>query len=306
MQNTALIFNCFIKKQYFCYVLLLICGILNHHPAMKHKTVKEPGAHLLASMNSGDKQFFTLSEAYELMPDSSRVTIRSLVSHMVSRGLLMRIKDGLYHIIPYDKDPENYQPDWHSTAVNLVDNADYYIGYYSALALHSLITQPALKEQIVVNKNPHKKSFHVKNIEFQFIYHNEAHFFGAKNTWIDNYTKIKCSDVEKTVIDCLFIPEYGGGIVEIAKAVFKAKEDIDFNKLYDYVVKFNSQAVIKRLGYLLETLELDNPVVKKLYEKKTKAFTLLDPSLPKEGKMLSRWSIQQNIDIETIKSALSH
>ena len=62
---------------------------------------------------------------------------------MVNRGLLLRIKAGLYHIIPYDKGPETYQPDWHITASNIVDNGDYYIGYYSALSIHSLITQPA-------------------------------------------------------------------------------------------------------------------------------------------------------------------
>jgi predicted transcriptional regulator of viral defense system len=31
---------------------------------------------------------------------------------------------------------------------------------------------------------------------------------------------------------------------------------------------------------------------------------LLDTELPKSGKMISRWSIQQNIETETIKSAI--
>jgi len=43
-------------------------------------------------------------------------------------------------------------PDWHLLSQYLVGDAEYYIGYFSALQIHSLTTQPHLKEQIVVNK----------------------------------------------------------------------------------------------------------------------------------------------------------
>jgi predicted transcriptional regulator of viral defense system len=272
----------------------------------RYKTLKDSSAKLLADLNSRDQQFFTIEDAMDILSSSNHGAVLQLVRQMVKRGLLMRIKGGLYHIIPYDKDPDSYQPDWHLTAVSLVGEADYYIGYYSALSIHSLITQPALKEQIVVNKQPVKKIVRIKNTEFQFIYHNDNHFFGAKSTWIDNFNKIKCSDIEKTIIDCLFLPEYGGGIVETAKALYKANEKIDFERMYDYALRFDSQAVIKRLGYLMEILEIKHPVIEKFQKVRSSSFTLLDPSLPKEGKMLRRWNIQLNIDEETIKSALSH
>ena len=294
------------KKYYICYVLLSKCDLLAHNNVMKHKTLKEASAILLATLNSKEKQYFTLSDAKDILSDSTYDSIRRLLSDMTNRGLLLRIKDGLYHIIPYDKDPETYQPDWHITASHLADNDEYYIGYYSALSIHNLITQPALKEQIVVNKPIAKKMLFVKNTEFQIIYHNAGHFFGAKNTWVDSFNKVKCSDLEKTMIDCLFMPGYGGGITEIAKALFKAKDNIDFAKLHKYSLQFNSQAVIKRLGFLIELLEIDTPVIKKLNKTRTAAFTLLDPSLPVEGKMTSRWRIRQNIDTETIISSLGN
>ncbi|MFA4851330.1 MAG: type IV toxin-antitoxin system AbiEi family antitoxin [Bacteroidales bacterium] len=273
---------------------------------MKHKTLKDPSAILLAELNAQDKQFFNVNEAKQILSSSDPRAVNELLRQMVSRGLLMRIKDGLYHIIPYDKASDTYQPDWHITASHLVENGDYYIGYYSALSIHSLTTQPALKEQIVISKRQQKKSLQVKNIEYQFVYHNQIHFFGAKNTWIDSFNKVKCSDIEKTFIDCLFMPFYAGGIVEIAKALFKARTNIDFQKLHDYSIQFGNQSVIKRLGYLLELLEISTPLIKKLFKFRTEAFTLLDPSLPKEGKMASRWRIQQNIDPETILSSLGN
>lgn len=273
---------------------------------MQHKTLNKISAFLLAELNSSDKKFFSYSEAQVVLSESTPKAVNELLRKMIDRGLIMRIKEGLYHTIPYDQNPDEYQPDWHLAASHLFDTEKYYIGYYSALSIHSIITQPALKEQIVTANRQTKKGITVKSIDYQFIYHNSDHFFGIKNVWVDNFNKVKCSDVEKTIIDCLFMPEYAGGIVEIAKAIFKVKDSLVYNKLYLYTIKFKSQAVVKRLGYLLELLEIENEIIFLLLADRTNSFVQLDPSLPKSGKMLSRWSIQINIDTETIKSALNN
>jgi predicted transcriptional regulator of viral defense system len=195
-------------------------------------------------------------------------------------------------------------PDWHLIAEHLVRNTDHYIGYYSALQLHNLITQPSLKEQIVVSKQIRPSTIEIKGVQFQFIYHNEKHFFGSKKMWIDSYHKVNCSDLEKTFVDCLYKPDYAGGIVEIARAIYASRNEINYLKLLEYIEKFKSQAVIKRLGFLIETLELETGITNILQEKKTPSYVLLDTELPKSGKIINRWSIQQNLESETIKSAI--
>lgn len=216
----------------------------------------------------------------------------------------MRLKDGVYYIIPYEQDSESFMPDWHLIAEHLVNDAKHYIGYYSALQIHDLITQPSLKEQIVVSQQIRPSEIKIKEVSFQFIYHNEKHFFGAKKIWIDSYNKVMCSDLEKTFIDCLFKPDYAGGIVEIAKAIDASKDKIKYDKLLEYAKKFDSQAVIKRLGFLLETLDIDTQIINELQEIKTASYVVLDTELPKTGKYISRWSIQQNLEMDTIKSAI--
>lgn len=217
----------------------------------------------------------------------------------------MRLKAGVYYIIPYEQNADSFMPDWHIIAEYLVKDAQHYIGYYSALQIHGLITQPSLKEQIVVSKQIRPSEIKIKNIPFQFIYHNEKHFFGAKKFWIDNFNKVLCSDLEKTFIDCLFKPNYAGGIVEVARAIYISKDKIKFDILLDYAKKFNSQAVIKRLGFLLEILGMNNKIINDLQKMKTASYVVLDTELPKIGKMISRWSIQQNLEIETIKTSIS-
>ena len=271
---------------------------------MRIKNISTQSNNILAYFNTLDQDCFAYAEAENALPNLSNSALKELLSDMVKRGLLMRLKKGLYYIIPYEKDAESFMPDWHLIAGHLSKGDNHYIGYYSALQIHNLITQPSLKEQIVVSKQIRPSIIKIKNVDFQFIYHNENHFFGAKKIWIDSFNKVLCSDLEKTFIDCLFKPDYAGGIVEIARAIYTSKDIIKFDRLFEYAELFKSQAVIKRLGFLLEILEMETDIIPKLNRIKTASYVLLDTELPKSGKMISRWSIHQNLETETIKSAI--
>ncbi len=267
---------------------------------IKYKTLSYQSAEVISHFTGRNRPAFTLVEAAALLHTSSMEAVKKLMRDMVKRGLLLRLKDGVYWIIPYEQDPAAYFPNRHLVAEYLVRGSDYYIGYYSALEIHSLITQPAMREQIVVNKQIKPPVLTVKGNRFQFIYHNPAHFFGIKQVWVDSYHKVPCSDLEKTFVDCLYKPDYAGGITEIAKALFKSKEKIDYDKLLAYCKKFKAQSVIKRLGLLLEILSIPNPIEEKLQQLKTTSFILLEPSYEKKGKMISKWRVQQNIDTTDI------
>jgi len=268
--------------------------------AIKYKNISFQANALLNKLIEENRVCFDINTAYSILTNSSQDAVKRLLSDMTKRGLLMRIKEGLYYIIPFEQDPKTFMPDWHLLSQYLVGDAEYYIGYFSALQIHSLTTQPNLREQIVVNKQIKPSTLFVKEIPFQFIYHNEKHFFGDKKTWIDSFNRVQCSDLEKTIIDCLFKPEYAGGITEIAKAIYKIKDKIDYTKILQYAKRFDSQAVIKRLGFLLELLEIENNMIDELQKLRTNSVILLEPSYPKEGKTISRWSIRQNIDTESI------
>lgn len=269
-----------------------------------HKTISTRSAEVLRHFTSLNQPGFTLTEATFLLKNSSADAVRKLMRDMVNRGLLLRLKDGLYWIIPYDQDASDYFPNLRLVTGYLAGKANYYIGYYSALELHSLITQPSMVEQVVVDRQIKPSALVIGSKQFQFIYHNKTHFFGVKNVWIDSFNKVRGSDLEKTFVDCLYKPDYGGGITEIAKALFKVKDKMDYEKLLKYCRQFNAQTVIKRLGFLLELLQISNPIIDRLQKLKSPAFTLLEPSYEKQGKLVSRWSIQQNIDIEDITSPI--
>jgi len=272
---------------------------------IKDKYISKQSGRLLSYFIQMGKDRFTYKEAFSALTDSKEGAIKQLLSDMTRRGLLLRLRKGMYQIIPYEQDATNYLPNWHLTAAGLVKDADYYIGYYSALQIHQLITQPSLKEQVVVSKQQWPSTTILKNVTFQFIYHNPTHFFGVKKIWIDNHHQVPCSDLEKTIVDCLFKPNYAGGITEVAKAIQMAKNRIQFDKLLVYVIQFRSKAVAKRLGFLLEVLDIATPIIESLQQQKSSSYVVLDTELPDAGPFVSRWGIRQNLDTATIKSAIA-
>jgi predicted transcriptional regulator of viral defense system len=272
---------------------------------IKDKTISKQSGQLLSYFLEKGRDRFAYGEAFAALPTSKEGAIKELLSDMTRRGLLLRLRKGMYQIIPYEQNSANYLPDWHLAVGGLVKSENYYIGYYSALQIHQLITQPSLKEQVVVSKQQSPSTITLQNVSFQFIYHNSTHFFGAKKTWIDSYHQVLCSDIEKTIIDCLFKPDYAGGIVEVAKAIQIARRQLQYEKLLDYAKQFKSQAVIKRLGFLLELLDIDIPIITALQKIKSSSYIALDTELPNEGPFISRWSIRQNLDTETIQSAIT-
>lgn len=219
---------------------------------------------------------------------------------MVKQGWLTKLKKGLYARNPLSHLGKVYMPNWHKVADGLMHPRSYYVGFYSALQIHELITQPALQEYIISPIRVQPKVHKIQGINFDIMYLKSDRFFGYKKTWINDHDKVYCSEIEKTIIDCISKPQYAGGIEGIVKAINKANLKIKINVLIEYAIKFNSQAVIKRLGYLLDKMDLFPTEQKILNHLITDSYTKLDPSLKIKGRFHRKWRIEDNVEIDDI------
>lgn len=266
------------------------------------KNISYRSAEVLKELNETNQLFFNPGDVEKILKGSRSQNVRKLLSDMTKRKLIMRLKDGLYTIIPYEKN-HDYFPNWHLVAEKLAYPNKYYIGFYSALDIHGLITQPSITEYIVSEKQFIPKKQIIKNIRFEFINYNEQHFFGYEKKWINNYDKVYCSDLEKTIIDCIYKPQFASGITEIVKAIDRCKDELNLNKMMKYLDKFNANVVIKRLGFIMESFPEFNDFTATLENKVSKSQAYLDPAYPKAGKYNSRWKITDNVGIaETLNS----
>jgi len=112
---------------------------------------------------------------------------------------------------------------------------------------------------------------------------------------------VRVSGLERTVLDGLKQSEYCGGFTEVAKGFWMRRDDVDYGELVDHALRLDIGAVIRRLGFLLETFEVDAPrELERLQRKLTATYAILDPLLPDEGKFMARWRLRLNVDPDEI------
>lgn len=260
---------------------------------------------IIKRFSQNDTPCFSTADVREEFNNISVSHLTNTLMRMVNSNMLIRLNRGLYYIVPLEHNSPRFIPNWHFVAKYLMRNKNYYIGYYSALQIHKLITQPSLTEIIVTDVQIKPGNIEIQGIRFQFVYHKKDRFFGAKNTWIDDYNKVKCSDPEKTLVDSFINPQYSYGIVEIAKAVYETRDKIDQSKIMDYFTRSGSKVAARRYVFICDLLEISSSYHKSLLQNNlTGSFLRLDTSAPDEGSINTRYELKINRDVNTIKEAM--
>jgi len=267
------------------------------------KTLGAQAGRLVTDLHERGKTIFSYADVEDITGLSSKSS-RSLILRMVNRGVVSRLKAGLFILVPFEMGREReYLGNPFVVARELCGTPDYYISHASAMEIHQMVTQP----QLVVYTTTPKfiRPWIVLGTEFRFVRCKLEKFFGYSDHWVTKTAKVQVSDLERTIVDGLKQPEYCGGFSEIAKGFWMRREDIDPGKLVDYALMINVGAVIRRLGFLLELFEMEaSRELERLRERLTMTYSLLDPIMPAEGKFLARWRLKLNVSPEEIKAVV--
>ena len=84
------------------------------------------------------------------------------------------------------------------------------------------------------------------------------------------------------------------------------RERIRTSKLVEYALRLDIGAVIRRLGYLLDSCQIGTDDDRaRLSAKLTPTYHLLDPSMPADGPHAATWRLRLNVDQEEIQAQRS-
>jgi predicted transcriptional regulator of viral defense system len=243
----------------------------------------------------GSVGIFTTKDASRIITPDQKKYVRQFLAHLKKKGWIERIKPGLFAVIPLSSGTAR-TPQLHEflIAMELVKPA--VISYFSAMNYHGLTEQ--LPQQVFIATN-HKVARTTRaslGFSYRIISHQPERFFGISKEWI-NESPCMITDLEKTLVDGLALPEYVGGIGIVAQALSASWSRIDENKLHDYAVRIGISAVVKRLGFLLETLAIGNPEALRRSTKLSTGYPRLDPTLPAQGKHNRRWGLLVNAKV---------
>jgi len=253
---------------------------------------------LMQQLSKSGMTVFTTKDVLSLVNINAK-NLNKILHDLAIKGWLRRIEKGKYMLIPMNVDSkEPYSENHYLIASKLID--PYYIGFWSALHFYGYTEQ--LLNTIFIVSTKRKKEISLSGVNYKFIRLKPTKFFGISEIKIEG-SVINFSDKEKTLADCLANPEYCGGVQEIVKGLWKAKEELDFIKLVDYANRMQNSTIIKRLGYLLECLELRKGIdFDYLMGLVKSGYSIIDPLLPKKGTYDSRWKLLINISKEDLLS----
>jgi predicted transcriptional regulator of viral defense system len=267
------------------------------------KTLGLRSAQLVTGLHQRGRPIFTLADAQSIT-GLQEPSVRTLVHKLVGRGVAARLRPGVFQLVPPELGQEReYLGNPYLVARELMGGKPYYLSHASAMDIHDMVTQPQLVVYVTSPKPMRGRS--VLGTEFRFIRCKPQHFFGTTEHWVTKQEKVTVSDLERTVVDGLRQPEYCGGVTELAKGLWMRRSDMNVTRLVDYALRIDTDAVKRRLGFLLETYNLGTEGERAPLREHTGAgYSLLDPILPAEGKYSAHWHLRLNVDPDEFRAVI--
>ena len=267
------------------------------------KTLGKISAKLIRKLYDENRPIFEINHAQKILGKSYNA-IADLLSDLVKRKIIVRLKAGKYLIIPQEMGSgENYLGNWYIAGKEIINSHKYYIAFYSAMNYWGMLTQPLIKIFIATPKRQIIPREMIGKMIFVAV--KEKYIWGIKEEWINNKEKIRISNIEKTIIDCLTYPQYCGGITEIAKGIWIVKDKIDYKILVNFVNRQNKNVVAKRLGYLLELLNIGGlNIILELKKYLKDRYDLFDPTLSIKRMNKNSWRLIDNVGQKQIKDII--
>jgi predicted transcriptional regulator of viral defense system len=262
------------------------------------KGIDAPNRALLDQLVRSASGPFTPIQAAKLLTFDIERT-RKLLAYLASRGWLARIRNGLYTTIPLGAAaPKQWREDpWIVAAMSF---APCYIAGWSA-AEHWQLTEQIFRDIVVTTAAPVRTaSVKIQDTSFLLRHRNERQHFGLATVW-RNQTRIKISDPTRTLIDMLDDPSIGGGIRNIAEMLdaYFQSEHRDDAKIIEYADRLGNRTTLKRLGFLLETLEINAPnLVIECHKRVSAGLAKLDPTVTTFGRIVKRWGLRVNVTVQ--------
>jgi len=182
---------------------------------------------------------------------------RQLLHRLARRRWLVPLTPGKYELIPAERG-EHAFPDTNPLFIGSALVEPYYFSFATAAFYHGLSTQASATVYIATSVRTGRRLYQVRGKEYRLVFQPPHKFFGTVE--IDAYgSRVSMAEPEKTIVDALDRPEYAGDIPEIAGMLQRGRGRLNWEILADYTLRFESQALIQRLGHLLDLLRLPVP-----------------------------------------------
>jgi Predicted transcriptional regulator len=255
---------------------------------------------VLAKLAEEDMRFFTVDDLQRVL-NVDRGRARLVAQRLADAGFARRLQRGLYALLDPAAwlDPKGGFVSGRYGAAAVLAPKPYYLAYYSAMDLHGMLGHPLLS--VIVATRVQKNAITISPVRFQFVKLSDRRFFGFEQRSVEGGSQANVADLERTFVDCVDRFDLCGGVGEVAAGFEHSGRSLNPDKLVQYLERLSEPSLAKRLGYLLEEVDVAPTRLLRQLEvvsRRSSRFVPLDPraDVPQEAVRDSRWKLILNAD----------
>ncbi len=224
----------------------------------------------------------------------SRLTSKNLLARHVGSGRLVRVRGGLYAVVPTGTKQDDLQLDPYLVASHLADDA--VVAYHAALQFHGKTYSAWSRFHYLTRKRARAATF--RGLEFvpvQTTATGRSRIHGDLGVATVRHAggTVRVTTLERTLVDVLDAPDKAGGWEEVWRSL-ELVEFFDLDAVISVVRHMGSAVTAARVGFFLEqhreALMVEDRHLRALRRLAPKAPRYLSPSR-ESGKLVPAWNL---------------
>lgn len=222
-------------------------------------------------------------------------TREALLAYHVNKGHLLRVRRGLYAVVPEGINPKRHQVDPYLLGAHMTEDA--VLAYHSALQFHGKAYSMHYRFPYLSRHS--RRSFGFQGLEFtaalfpKTLKTNNSELFGVE-TYNHIGGKVRVTNLERTMVDVLMRPDLCGGWEEVWRCL-ESVEYFNLTQVIDYVLMTRSATAVAKVGFFLEqhrnTLMVEEAQLDLLRKHIPNQPCYLDRSRREPGKLVNSWQL---------------
>lgn len=219
----------------------------------------------------------------------------ALLAYYKKNGRIVRVRGGVYAVIPVGAAPDSYPVDPFLVAVKLTRDA--VLSYHTALEFHGRAY--SVQEYFTYSTSRRLNPLKFRSYIFRAVKFPEAlsrvgkEDFGVLNTEQAG-VRIRVTSLERTLVDVLDRPSLSGTWEEIWRSL-ESVEFFDLDTVVEYALLLGNATTAAKVGFFLEQhrepLMVEERHLKQLSQMRSRQPHYLDRGRRESGRLVSEWNL---------------
>lgn len=227
-------------------------------------------------------------------PGTTRRAATRRLQYAARQGRLKLVERGLYAVVAPGVSAETFVPDRFLVAAAV--RPDAVLAYHSALELLGL-AHSVYRDVFYLTARPRKDlrlpGGRVRALRYpQPLRNRGTEEFGVE-TQERQGVKVRLTGPERTLVDCLLLPRYAGGVDEVMEAA-RSVSALDLDRLERYLTLLDQRRAFAIMGFVLEQaanrLFVPGPLLDRLAARRPTARIYLNKR-QRGGRLQARWNL---------------